>query len=77
MSLNMSGEAPGIESEILFCLLLLPFSISSGGPRETSGCIHNDDDRSLNECSGFPQVCSAVNLNAWMKSLLEGTFSRL
>lgn len=74
MSLNASGAVLGIEGELLLCLLSLPFSISSASPRETSGCIHRDDDRSANERSRFPQVCSTVNPNAWMKTLLEGFF---
>lgn len=74
MPFNASGEVLGIEAEILFCLLSSPLGISSASPRETSGYIHSDDDRSVNERSRFPQVCRTVHLNGWMKSLLEGIF---
>ncbi|TEA38988.1 hypothetical protein DBR06_SOUSAS1710076 [Sousa chinensis] len=65
---------------MLLCLLLLPFSISSHSPQETSGYIHNYSDRSLNKCSGSPlhyevrssclhqQPCNPRALCSWCRS---------
>lgn len=74
------------KSQMLFCLLVLPFSISSRSPHETPGCIHSDDDKSLNQCSRLLLVCSTVNQNgktcggfffSWWQSTAIDVYSSL